>query len=275
MTDIEKQIEFLCDNHDEFDKFIYTPIEDAIKELDSRQNNQKLEEYTKSIIGVDIPEILKNNRSMVLFRHVATLNYEIRRFFICADALDDLHPVIFEYTADKFNNRNEWKFSLGKILINNGLNKKREQMFECKNIIDVNSSNNMPIKSINTKWGQPLVSFHHEIFNKGFPHLKYDINVFDLSDWLEKFGPAAKDYYKSFFTLFLKNGVLFENFLLNKEELPFTKTVVLPAILEIIKETGVKPLIVALEPTNIESDKFWLSHPQHEKEFIDGKMNTI
>ena len=46
MTDIEKQIEFLCNNRDEFNKFIYTPIEQEIKELDSRQNNIKLEEYT-------------------------------------------------------------------------------------------------------------------------------------------------------------------------------------------------------------------------------------
>ena len=273
MNEIEKQIESLCCNHEELNKFIYTPIEEAMKELDRRQNNQALEEYTNKILKGNIPEIMKNRKSMILFRHIATLNYEIRRFFICADALEELHPVIFEYTADKFNNRNEWKFSLGKILINNGLNKKNEHIFECKTIIDVNSSNNKPINLIPTKWGQSLVDFHHEIFKKGFPDLKD--NIFDLSEWLHKFGPTAKDYYKSFFTLFLKNGILFENFLLNDEELPFTKTVILPTILEIIKETGVKPLIVALEPTDIEVDKFWLSHPHHEKEFIEGKMNAI
>jgi hypothetical protein len=273
MTEIEKQIEFLCSNHGEFNKFIYTPVEEAIKELDSRLNNTKLDKYTEKVLaGNNIPEIMKNRKSMVLFRHVATLNYEVRRFIIAADALDELYPIIFEYTADKFNNRNDWKFSLGKISLSNGVNKKKEQMFECKNIIDTNGSNNKQICSINTHWNQPLVDFHHEIFTKGFPHLKD--NIYDLSNWLHKFGPTAKEYYKPFFTLFLKHGILFENFLLNGDELEFTKKVILPIILEIIKETGVKPLIVALEPTDIEGDKFWLSHPSHEKEFIEGKMKV-
>lgn len=270
MNDTEKQIEFLCSNHEEFNKFVYTSVGEAIKELDLRQKNQALVDYTKKILNGDIPEIIKNRKSMVLFRHIATPNYEIRRFFMCADGLEELHPVIFEYTADKFNNRNEWKFSLGKILINKGLNKKKEHIFECKTIIDINSANNKAINLINTKWNQSLVDFHHEVFKKNFPNL--NDNVFDLSDWLHKFGPTAKDYYKQFFTLYLKNGILFENFLLNKEEMPFTKTIILPIILEIIKETGVKPLIVALEPTDIEVDKFWLSHPHYEKEFIEEKM---
>jgi hypothetical protein len=218
----------------------------------------------------NVPEIMRGRKSMVLFRHIATPNYEIRRFLIAADALEVLHPIIFEYTADKFNNRNDWKYSLGRISLHRGTNKKGEQMFECKNVIDFNLSNNKPIRSINTHWNQSLVDFHHEIFTKGYPHLKN--NIFDLSDWLHKFGCSAKDYYKSFLTLFLKDGILFENFLLEGKELAFTKEIILPALIEIEKETGFKPLIVALEPTEIEGDQFWLAHPYHEKAFIERKI---
>ena len=274
MTDIEEQIEFLCNNKRDFDKLIYTPVEEAVNELKLRQANNALEDYTRRILGDDIPEIIKCRKSMVLFRHVATLNYEIRRFLIGADALsDDLKPIIFEYLSDSFNNRNAWKFSLGKISLHKGLDKNKKQIFECKNIIDMNSSNNKPLHSVVTHWKQPLVDFHHEIFSRGFPHLKD--NVFDLSTWLHKFGDNPKDFYKPFFTLFLKHGILFENYLFNKEEALFTKTVILPIILEISKESGVKPLIVALEPTEIEDDPFWMSHPHHEKEFIESRMKNI
>jgi hypothetical protein len=271
MTDnMEKQIESLCNNREEFNKFVYTPIDEAIKELEKIKCDKKIEEYVEKILKDEVPEIIKKGRSMVLFRHIATLNYEIRRFIIAADGLEVLNPVIFEYTEDKFNNRNDWKYSLGKISLHKGTNKKGEQLFECKNIIDFNESNNKPINCVRTKWNQTLVDFHHEIFVKGFPNLKD--NIFDLSKWLHSYGKTAKEYYKPFFTLFLRDGILFENFLLDGKELPFTKEVILPTIMEIFEETGVKPLIVALEPTDIEGDQFWLSHPPHEKEFIEGKM---
>jgi hypothetical protein len=266
----KKQIEELTCNRQKFNDFVYTPFEKAIVELNNRQNNLKLDEYINKILNEDVPEIMRGKKSMVLFRHIATPNYEIRRFLTAADALEVLHPIIFEYTADKFTNRNEWKYSLGRISLHKGMNRKKEQIFECKNVINFNQSNNKPIHSINTHWNQSLVDFHHEIFTKGYPHLKD--SIFDLSDWLHKFGTTAKDYYKAFLCLFLKHGILFENFLIYGEELPFTQEVILPMIIKITEETGLKPLIVALEPTEIEGDQFWLAHPYQQKSFIDERM---
>jgi hypothetical protein len=264
------QIEGLMSDRKKFNDFVYTSFKEAISELNNRQDHSKLGEYTDNFLDKHAPEIMRGKKSMVLFRHIATPNYEIRRFLIAADALEVLHPIIFEYTADKFTNRNDWKYSLGRISLHKGTNKKGEQIFECKNVIDFNQCNNKPIHSINTHWNQSLVDFHHEIFTKGYPTLKN--NVFDLSSWLHEFGSSAKDYYKPFLTLFLKNGILFENFLLEGKELSFTKEIILPTLIEIAKETGHKPLIVALEPTEIEGDQFWLAHPYQEKEFIEGKM---
>jgi hypothetical protein len=268
--DNNNTIEKLVAVREKFDEFVYMPIDKAIAELNIRQTDKKLEEYTNKILNGDVPEILKDQRNMILFRHIATPNHEVRRFLIAADGLEVLNPVIFEYVADKFNNRNDWKYSLGNIFLSKGLNKKHEQIIECKNIIDFNESNNKPIHSIKTKWGQSLVDFHHEIFTNDFPHLKN--NISDLSAWLHGFGEHAKDYYKPFLTLFLKHGILFENFMLCGKELSFTKEIILPALMEIIEETGVRPLIVNLEPTEIEGERFWLSHPQHAKEFIERKL---
>ncbi len=59
----------------------------------------------------------------------------------------------------------------------------------------------------------------------------------------------------------------------NKNELLFIKNIFLPAFLKIYRETTYKPLIVALEPTEIEGDRFWLCHPHPSIEVVQRKLN--
>ena len=51
MTDKEKQIEFLCSNRDEFNRFVYTPAEEAIKELERRRNDKNLEKKVNELLS--------------------------------------------------------------------------------------------------------------------------------------------------------------------------------------------------------------------------------
>jgi hypothetical protein len=256
-----------------FNSFVYCPLDKAVQELKKRQSNKRLEEYVERILPAGIPEIMRGKQNIALFRHIATSNYEISRFVMVADSFPEFQPLILEYTSDKFNDRNECKYYLGKLRFHKGINKKGETMFERVNIIKFNESNNKPISSLFTHWGERLVDFHHRLFNASFPQLKG--GVYDLSDWLHKVGPSAKQYYKSFFTLFIKDAILFENFLLDGKEDSFTKEIILPALEDIQKECNVKPLIVALEPTDIEGDQFWLSHPYKVKQLLDEKMGGI
>lgn len=147
------------------------------------------------------------------------------------------------------------------------MNKNGETMWENLRIINFNDSNNKKISSIKTMWGEPLVDFHHGLFCESFP--KHTQCMTDISDWLHTAGPHAIDYYKQFLTLFLRDGILFENFLLEKNEFGFTQQVVLPAFLAVMKETGLKPLVVALEPTDIEADNFWQSHPYTDMKVLE------
>ncbi len=270
MEENASQVDAMLFDHERLNAFIYTPLETALSELVKRKQDTELQSYVNELIPSGIPNIMSEKQSVVIFRNIATPNYEVTRFMHIAVSLQELQPVIFEYTQDKFNNRNEWKFSLAKVPFYTGVNKNNEQLFEYQNIIDVNASNNKPINSINTVWGQNLVEFHHELFNMSYP--EYTNVPYDLSEWLHSIGPAAKDYYKSFLALFLKDGILFENFLIDEKEFEFTKNIILPAIQELEKETGHKPLIVALEPTDIEGNKFWLSHPLKRKELFAEKM---
>lgn len=269
----ENQIEELMNDRDAFNSFIYTPWEEALSELKKRSEDTKILDCLSRTTPHGIPEIMEGKKSMVLFRHIATPNYEIRRFTIAADALSELHPIILEYTDDQFNNRNDWKFSLGKLYFQKGFNKLGEPVVEKKTIIDINAANNQPISSLATKWGQSLVDFHHELLTEQLPHVDIESNVFDLSSWLHKHGVSAREYYKAFLSLFLKDGILFENFLIDSKEYGFTKDIILPAILELEEETGYRPLIVALEPTHIEGDDFWLSHPSECISAISGKLS--
>jgi len=269
MTEIEKA-ESLVGNRGAFNKQVYCTTREALDELEKRQGNTAIDDYLAKVTPSGIPEILKGKKSLVLFRHIATPNYEIRRFFIVADALDHLQPVLLEYLDDKFTNRNEWKFSLGKVPFYRGENSKGESMIEYQNIIDINSSNNKPISSVRTVWDQPLADFHHELFLEAFPNSFG--SVFDLSKWLHQNGSGARDYYKAFLSLFLKHGILLENFLLDGTEAQFIKEIIVPTLLEIERETGLRPLIMALEPTEIESSKFWLSHPIKHKPSVAGRI---
>jgi len=72
---------------------------------------------------------------------------------------------------------------------------------------------------------------------------------------------GADKYYTPFTALFIKDAILFENFMLDSKEISFTKDIFLSAFIEVYRKTGCKPLIVALEPTDIEGDEFWPCHP--------------
>ncbi|HAO65019.1 TPA: hypothetical protein DCQ44_03515, partial [Candidatus Taylorbacteria bacterium] len=169
----KKLVDELISDRQKFNDFVYTPINEAIAELKKRGNDHNLCSLVDKSLLDNIPESIKNQKSMVLFRHVATPNYEIRRFMIAADGLDELHPVIFEYTADKFTNRNYWKYSLGRLFLHKGVNKNKEQLFDTKIIIDFNESNNKPLNTIKTKWGQSLVDFHREMFLNSFKKMSH------------------------------------------------------------------------------------------------------
>ena len=76
-------------------------------------------------------------------------------------------------------------------------------------------------------------------------------------------------YYVNYLLLFIANGILFENFLTSKDsEGDFTKKILLPTIEKIMNLTGVKPLIVPIEPLDIENEEYWISHPSQIKNFI-------
>ncbi len=248
----------LVSNRKTFDEYIYTPVLDAMRIHEERKNDPRIQKYLEKIGIQDLPPPLSEGNKFVLFRNVANLNYETLRFMILTEPLDNWQPVILEYLGDRFSNRNQNKLYLGKISLYKGEDKNRQSIFQNKVLIDINKSNQQTIDEVYTLSGQSLIEFHHNKFLERFSFMEN--GIYDMSEWLRRHGPAAKDYYKKVLALFLQNAVMFENFFPGDDESFFTTNIVLPALMEIEKEIGLKPLIVALSPTDIEESKFWLSY---------------
>lgn len=264
-------IEALINDPKKFNDFIYTPLEDALKELAKRRKDAGLEKKVMEILNYDLPEPFKVRPRAVIFRQLITPNYEVRRFANLTENLnDELQPLFFEYLEDKLVAQNDWKYSLAKMKFYFGKGKKNGVKIHRTNVIDFNKFNGKRTCDIETLWGESLVDFHHKLFDSNFSQTKS--YFFDGSKWLTKNGTSAAKHYKAFLDLFIRDGILFENFMLDQKELQFSRDVFLPAFIEVIKKTGKKPLIVALEPTEIEGDEFWLCHTAETEIEIEKKL---
>jgi len=270
-TETDFNIDELISDRKKFNSFVYTPVDKAVEELNIRKNNKDLKDKVSFMLKGDIPKPFLKETRAVIFRQLITPNYELRRFISITDVIG-IKPLFWEYYKDKFVSKNEVKYYLGMMAFFIGRGKKGGLIRDYKKIIDFNSSNGKKLSEIKTLWGENLVKFHHSLFNNTYRRISTDC-FFDASRWLNKNGGKAIDYYKAYLSLFLSHGILFENVMLDAKELNFTKNTFLPAFIDVFKSTGFKPLIVALEPTEIETDEFWMCHPYNSEKFIDKKLN--
>ena len=251
-----------------FADFVYTSMSEAKNEIQKRWNNRDLEKEINDLLLNDIPLPLYSGYKAVLFRQLFTPNHELRHFI---DLLKDFgtEPMFLEYFDDKFTSNNPLKHALGRMKFQDKIIRGNKVNIE-KNIIKFNESDGKKIKEVKTIWGQSLIDFHHELLASQFP--KFCKYSFDTSGWFHRGGGNAKEYYERYITLFIRNGILFENFILEGRELGFVKDVFLPAFIEIWSRTKIKPLIVALLPLETQNDDFWISHPVRTLDYIKDKF---
>lgn len=93
-------------------------------------------------------------------------------------------------------------------------------------------------------------------------------NIVDITKWFNDTRYESEYYYLYYLALFICHGVLFENFLTNKEELEFTKYKVLPSFNKLSEMFGVKPLIVPVVPVEEETDQYWWCFPKEVEKII-------
>jgi len=255
-----------------FNEFVYTPMSEALRLLDERRKDPELMKKVEGLLKGDIPEILKNKKCGVLARQVATPNHETRMFIKLAQE-NDLFPVLFEFHDDKFTAQNEFKHSLAQLHIPQKVGEKNGSTVEKLTIIDFNKHGSKKISEVKTLWDEPLTDFHKKLFHLHKYNME-EIHFYDMSDWLKKNGVNAVKYYTNLFLLFTCHGILFENFLMSKEDnSDFTKNIVLPAMEKVVDLTGVKPLITPVGPLDIETDGLWYQHLPVVKDILINLNN--
>lgn len=259
----------LRSGHKSFDKYVYfDSLDEAIKELHRRRQDPKLmEKVERYLSDIGIPEAFKYEPPLVLFRQIASPSLETSRFLIASDGVG-MKPLFLEYYNDKFTSNNYWKRSIGKLGFYEGVGKKGGMKISYKMIFDFTANDGKPFSEIKTHWGESLIDFHHRLFENSYHHVNQN-NFWDGSEWLHRTGGKAEYYYNQVLSLFIANGILLENFILEGEERGFTQNVFLPIFNKLYEHFGVKPIIVALEPTSIESADFWLCQNSKTKQNID------
>lgn len=244
-----------------FSRFVYFgTIDEAVAEIKKRKTDKELQKKIENFYSrIGIPNAFKNDPPIVIGRHIATPNFESARFLIIADALE-MRPLFLEYHEDKFTSSNAYKKTLVKLPFHEGIGKKGGLKLSYKSVMDINKANGKTLKSLKTDWGENLIDFHHNLFTENYPHINKS-NFYDGSDWFKIQGEDAKDYYIHMMALFISNGILLENYVLeDPQEQYFAKNILLPTLKTIYRHFKVKPLIVALSPTDVESLEFWSSH---------------
>lgn len=236
---------------------MYTPLSVAKEEIWRRWNDKALRKKVEDILG-DVPNIIKDGPKALLFRNIASPNFEFKRFVELSGKVE-LKPACIEYHHDKFCTRNQDKLHLGRLVLFKGKDKNGDRIVRHKKIIDLKREENQRFSDICTLDGNKLIDFHHKFLGNLFK----EVAIEDLSSWLMK--KKGKDMtsvtsvYPHVLVLFLCHGIFFESFFIdhNKDERAFTFEIIKPAFDEIKKQFGLKPLIVRLFLKEEEGDSFW------------------
>lgn len=230
-------------------------------EIWHRWNDKDLEKKVNDYLSNRIPPVLKDEPKAISTSHVATPNWAFFHFWENSRKAG-LKPVAFEYLDDKFVTTNFDKASLAKMVFYHGKGDDGHMLTSSHHVIDLGGKEeNRLIKEIDTLWGEKFVDFHHRSLNAFYE----DIEIHDGSQWYHDMGKDAKEYYRYVLALYIRNGVLFENFLITKNEEKFTREVLLPAFEFVYKKFGVKPLIVPIFPQNESDSKYWWCYPEFIK----------
>lgn len=229
---------------------IYTALEDVKSLLNERENEDSFKEKLSDWVGeFDIPDQVKifheeKKVVAIIARHVPTFRNEDDVFIEMVKNIG-LEPWWLAYYDDKFTTRNADKNNLWKMPI-----KYKNGLRYLKIVDDIGKWENKPLSQMETIFTTSLIEEHMSIRKHYIPAIYK--NIFDCSKWLQSIGDSKK-YYKYYLSLFVGKMVLFEDFHPYDEKKKnaqsnqnFRDQVVIPAIYEIEKFFGIKPMIVRI-----------------------------
>ena len=241
---------------------VYTKFSSLEVELNDRWNNLELNKKVDEFFKESGVPFEMNTKYAFLSRPIATPNKEVAYFIDLARSLN-LKPVILEY-HDKFVAKNKLKYFLCKLVFfddENNILKYSEK------VVDFNSDEGKNIDTITTTKKIGLIDLHRKLFLNEYSDMTD--NVIDFTEWFNETRIKSDKYYLFFLSLFIRNGVLFENYVLSdKAESDFFTTKFYPSFKHAEEIFGVKPLIFPLLPIKEENNDEWLYYKSHIKDLL-------
>ena len=244
---------------------LYTPLENAAAELRTRRG--------ASVLAVRTPleRHLFDGHYAVLFRQIATPNFELERFVSLALSAG-LTPMVLEFQRDKFVTRNPIKYALARMGFHAGTGRKGGSRLRFISVADLHATDGRLLCHALTSWGQRLVLFHHELLEER--QSLSCIELFDGSEWFLSHGGGARSYYAAFLSLFVRHAVLFESFLFTLHEHQFTSEIVLPSFDAVFAQHGLRPIVCRLDPPESEGFPYWLQYPDALHESVLARRTS-
>jgi hypothetical protein len=241
---------------------VYSHLSYIKDEIKKRKNDSVLHQKVKDFFGDYYLHEFDGNPKAVIARSIITPNKELEYFLDLATS-SNLEPLFLEYD-NKFVAKNIEKYYLCRLFFSN---KAARHRFEISKIVDFNKWEGKQLHSIETIKGHNLKDVHRNLFQKKFPQHKH--TTVDITEWFNKTRELDETYYFFFLSLFIVNGVLFDNFISeNADEREFFEKKVYPAFIKVTNYFGVKPLIYPLLPFGEENRHEWLYYDNSLKEVL-------
>lgn len=245
---------------------IYSSRDRVPGELANRWTNPELAQEISAFLEGHVPPSFARAPRAVLSRHVATPDNEFNEFIVQSRRLG-LSPLHVEFPDDLFTTNNRGEVSLVKMTFHHGVeNSGNARITHLRVVDDVDACQNQPLMKIRTRWGEPLVGFHHRILREF-----HATEVHDASRWIRQFGIRAHTFYPKYLAMVSMRHVLFENFEPGREE-RFFHDIMLPSMEMIQQRFGLKPLILPIAPAEEMHDVFWWSYPEEVKPLVVDSM---
>ncbi len=231
---------------------LYTSLDEALAQLHQRRLDEKLCAKVFDFHSQCRPTFLQSEPWAFFGRYILTPNREFEQFLEVVKS-SRLSPFCTETADDIFCRINADKRRLCRPVFET-----KPDVFRGLHIMDNSSPMaGSRLKELRLKNGMSMPMFHRALMDYAFP--EFGSNIIDYSTWFS--AARRKDTYLHYLSLFICDGILFENFLADDvEELRFTRERVTPSFASAIELFGVRPLIVSLLPRETEGDDYWRSH---------------
>jgi hypothetical protein len=251
---------------------VYTPYSEAVRQVKERWADPELEKKIRT--HASLPDLVQGFTTphAILCRSLIVPNREVSYFLDMVE--EPKLPHLFLEYEDKFVGRNKDKHALGKVICEKGHDHRGRCFYKKTTIINFNTEEGKLLGQVTTRWGESLIAFKRRLLE--FVHPGQEKHIADLTTWFNSRRYATKYYYLDFLSIFLRHGILFENFLLgDPDEREFFYKKMLPSFKKLEELYGIKPLIVPLLPLEFEKNEGWLAYPEHLEAEIQKHVNLI